>query len=48
MLFKFGLADSPLCYFCNKDLETLEQFFYTVERFIVKVPKKGDLTECDN
>ena len=21
MLFKFGLADSPSCYFCNKELE---------------------------
>lgn len=28
MLFKFGLADSPLCYFCNKELETLEHFFF--------------------
>ena len=28
MLFKFGLADSPLCYFYNKKLETLEHFFF--------------------
>ena len=30
MLFKFGLAVSPLCYmyFCNKELETLEHFFF--------------------
>ena len=28
LLFKFGLADSPLCYFCNKELETLEHFLF--------------------
>ena len=28
MLFKFGLADSPLCYLCNKELETLKQLFF--------------------
>ena len=28
MLFKFGLADSPLCYLCNKQLETLKQLFF--------------------
>ena len=28
MLFKFGLAVSLLCYFCNKELETLEHFFF--------------------
>ncbi|XP_044170625.1 uncharacterized protein LOC122954675 [Acropora millepora] len=28
LFFKFGLADSPLCYFCNKELETLEHFLF--------------------
>ena len=28
MLFQFGLAVYPLCYFCNKELETLEHFFF--------------------
>ena len=29
LLFKFGLAvSSPLCHFCNKELETLEHFFF--------------------
>ena len=28
MLFKFRIADSPLCYFCNKEFERLEQFFF--------------------
>ena len=28
LLFKFGLADSPLFYFCNKELETLEHFLF--------------------
>ena len=33
LLFKFGLAvSSPLCHFCNKELETLEHFFFIVVR----------------
>ena len=28
MLFKFRMVDSPLCYFCNEELETLEHFFF--------------------
>ena len=31
MLFKFRIADSPLRYFCNKELETLEHFFFQCE-----------------
>ena len=32
VLFKFGLAVSPLCHFCNKELETIEHFFFIVVR----------------
>ena len=28
MLFKFKKVDSPLCYFCGKELETLEHLFF--------------------
>jgi len=28
MLFKFKKGDSPLCYFCRKELETLEHLFF--------------------
>ena len=28
MLFKFGLSETPLCYFCNEELETLEPFLF--------------------
>ena len=31
--FKFGLAESPLGYFCNEELETLEHFLFHCERF---------------
>ena len=31
--FKFGLAESPLRYFCNEELETLEHFLFHFERF---------------
>ena len=31
--FKFGLAESPLRYFCNEELETLEHFLFHCERF---------------
>jgi len=33
MLFKFGFADSPLCYFCNEDLETPEHLFFGCRKF---------------
>ena len=32
MLFKFRIVDSPLCYFCNEEIETLEHFFFYCER----------------
>ena len=32
MLFKFGLSESPLCYFCNEELETLEHFCFHCEK----------------
>ena len=32
MLSKFRIVDSPLCYFCNEELETLEHFFFYCER----------------
>ena len=32
MLFKFGLAETPLCYFCNEELETLEHFLFHCEK----------------
>ena len=28
MLFKFGLSETPLCYFCDEELETLEHFLF--------------------
>ena len=28
MLFKFGSSETPLCYFCNEELETLEHFLF--------------------
>ena len=28
MLFKFGLSETLLCYFCNEELETLEPFLF--------------------
>ena len=28
MLFKFGFDETPLCYFCNEELETLEYFLF--------------------
>ena len=28
LLFKFKKVDSPLCYFCGKELETLEHLFF--------------------
>ena len=31
-LFKFGLAEAPLCYFCNEELETLEHFIFHCEK----------------
>ena len=31
MLFKFRIFDSPLYYFCNKKLETLEHFCFHCE-----------------
>ena len=31
MLFKFKKVDSPLCYFCGKELNTLEHFFFVVQ-----------------
>ena len=31
MLFKVRIADSPLCYFCSKELETFEHFFFQCE-----------------
>ena len=30
-LFKFGLSKTPLCYFCNEELETLEHFLFHCE-----------------
>ena len=30
VLFKFKKADFPLCYFCGKELETLEYLFFVV------------------
>ena len=32
MLFKFKKVDSPLCYFCGKELETLEHLFFCCPR----------------
>ena len=32
MLFKFGLSKTPLCYFCNEELETLEHFLFHCEK----------------
>ena len=32
MLFNFRIVDSPLCYFCNEEIETLEHFFFYCER----------------
>ena len=32
MLFKFRIVDSPLCYFCGEEIETLEHFFFFCER----------------
>lgn len=32
MLFKFGLVDSPLRYFCNEELETLDHFLFHREK----------------
>ena len=32
MLFKFRIVDSPLCYFCGEEIETLEHFFFHCER----------------
>ena len=32
MLFKLGLAETPLCYFCNEELETLEHFLFHCEK----------------
>ena len=31
-LFKFRIVDSPLCYFCGEEIETLEHFFFFCER----------------
>ena len=31
MLFKFRIVDSPLCCFCNKELETLKHFCFHCE-----------------
>ena len=31
MLFKIRIVDSPLCYFCGKEIETLEHFFFFCE-----------------
>ena len=39
MLFKFGLADSPLCYFCNEELENYVSFKIKSEfRLILRSP----------
>ena len=32
MLFKFRIVDSPLCYFCGEEMETLEHFFFFCDR----------------
>ena len=32
MLFKFKKVDSPLCYFCEKELETLEHLLFYCPR----------------
>ena len=32
MLFEFNKVDSPLCYFCEKELETLEHLLFYCPR----------------
>ena len=32
VMFKFGLAETPLCSFCNEELETLEQFLFHCQK----------------
>ena len=32
MFLKFKKVDSPLCYFCGKELETLEHLFFCCPR----------------
>ena len=32
MLFRFRIVNSPLCYFCGEEIETLGPFFFFFER----------------
>ena len=34
MLLKFRIVDSPLCYFCNEEIETLVTFSSTEKGFV--------------